>query len=458
MLLIWGERTMSNGEENKVKVFVSCKEENYPIAKKIINKLDSYDGAYRLEFFLAEDIKKGDDWQDAIDSALDQSDLFLLLLMDESADLNWCLYEAGRFGDGKPMICLHAPDTELPDPLRRYQSLKIRLDDLKDFLKEFFGETRYYPNKKPLNKKLAINDNEIKEIGDRMCEWFYEAPSDPPPTFFGYYLVLRIHDPDAIVDDIIPADAEIVETDSASMKNFELEPYPPGGQPPHWKWSDILNKANRPEDELWIAQLARAISQACKGYQFDPIQGCFMALDSGKIFLPVLRRRLDKINGEKEFLIMFVEQISWGIVGMDEELRRLIQSMIIGRRFRWEIIEPYLKTYIPSWENTEPQEPEFERLTNAISYIEQEAAASGVLGEEKLLSSFRGEQKITVKKLLDEWKNLRGPIYNAITSREIKDIKRYLETLRHLNNQFMVVAAERFLELHKSFLEAERKI
>jgi len=84
----------------------------------------------KVEVFLSEGIKHGDNWRRAIEDALDDADWFILLFPRTQEDWSWCHEEAGFFRgrlhpDGSRLVVLHRRNEPIPDPLRDFQALGI---------------------------------------------------------------------------------------------------------------------------------------------------------------------------------------------------------------------------------------------------------------------------------------------------------------------------------------------
>ena len=146
-------------DDNIVRVFVSHRHEDSPIAEGLKSLLEPW-GAGRLQLFLSEEITPGDDWLEWIHSHLETADLLLFLYTVEDARWDWCLYETGLFegkGDGK-LVVLHPPEIQRPRPLTHLQMIEITSQNVERFITDLYGTTFYYEKKSPsLNPVLAEN-------------------------------------------------------------------------------------------------------------------------------------------------------------------------------------------------------------------------------------------------------------------------------------------------------------
>ena len=103
-------------------VFLSHKTEHAPAAQALAAALGIV--VPRDEIFLAEEIRKGDDWRANVDQALAEAKCFVLLYTDVRLDWSWCFFEVELFDalpPGKPrrpIYCLHPPDVPPPSPRR----------------------------------------------------------------------------------------------------------------------------------------------------------------------------------------------------------------------------------------------------------------------------------------------------------------------------------------------------
>lgn len=299
---------MNDSPRDIVNVFISHKHEDAQVAKDIKEKLSVYSGD-RANFFLSEEIPPGDQWFQWIESHLAQSNLLFLLFTNPTADWDWCLYEAGMFtrigGESeRRVVCLCNPEAEPPAQLKHLQAVKTTLDEMKEFLRLFFGSTVLTAVKTPINERLANNDNELTSAASEMCNLL--APRIPQWRYYTNYLLLNVQDPSLITGDRIPDNARIESTRRESMAMFGLQEKPPDRE--KWAWAELEARAQRPEDKEWVEDLAKAIHAASQGHTVESIGGLFVALDSGKSYRPVLHRLDLEPDGSMGFTVIFVEQ------------------------------------------------------------------------------------------------------------------------------------------------------
>ncbi len=453
---------MDNQKNNEnIKVFISCKSNHYDIAEKIINKLDAYDAADNLSFFLARKIEKGKKWKEQIENEIQNSDFLLMLLLDKDKDLDWCLREAYMMNILKrPVICLQAEDneqhTELPEDFKEIQKLKLEIKDLTAFLKDFYGTNKYYPGKKAINLKLSNNENETVEIANSIYNWCVIREKEHHK--FGRNITLRFKYSKNMDTSKIPDDAEIIETDRFSFRIFGVRPTPPAGKN-HWLWSDLLEKAGISPYSPWISQLTKSIFKACEKKTHDPIQATFVSLDStGRTYLPVLERHRSISNGEMEISIIFVELFHREIDNIPEDLKKLGESMNIAKKLRWEVLVDYLDKRLPAWQVNIPSENDFSELQNEYLSIVEEAKGVYLGDSEALIPIFKpGEERNQFLRIYSEMKNIQEPIINSLKDRHIEDIRKNLEKLRQINNEYLILATKKMLDTFEKIFNEEKE-
>lgn len=295
---------------SKTKIFISRKEEDWAIGRRIEKILSLY-GADRLHFESSRQIAEGTKWREAIANKLKEADILFLLFTDPSAKWDWCLFEVGLFmplGKRKqrPVICWHTAKTLPPGPLQDLRSVQTEPQEMKDFLRKFFG-TSEITGKPPINKSFAENDEKLSEVAEQLCSEL-QSVSEPEGRFH-YNRRLKITlDPAKLEEHAIPQDA-LIEADEMTLEIFGLLRDPPDG---NWQWAKLESQMAGKGDDSWIPELADAICAACESHALQPIENTLRSLTSQKIYRPNVSWRDKKTDGMVTLEVLFIQQPAEG--------------------------------------------------------------------------------------------------------------------------------------------------
>jgi hypothetical protein len=87
-----------------------------------------------------------------------------------------------------------------------------------------------------------------------------------------------------------------------------------------------------------------------------------------------------------------------------------------------------------------------ERLHLAIQRIEAEGRDLG-FNRDILLAAFGPEDRSRVKQVIEEWGPLRGKLAEGVKAKNVGEILKVLEKLYSMNKDFLILAANRYIEL-----------
>ena len=147
---------MNQQAQEPYKVFISFKSAYKPMAEVFREQLDLL-GGNDIEINMSTDIAASKNWREWIREKIMDSNLLILLFTAPKGTWDWCLYEVGLFRepadlDKRPVVCVHNPNYETPDPIKDLQSVKANLDGLKEFLKKFYGTVDVLPDAVTMEK------------------------------------------------------------------------------------------------------------------------------------------------------------------------------------------------------------------------------------------------------------------------------------------------------------------
>ena len=264
-----------------LNLFISHRHEDYKIAKKFRDEFERISGP-ACNYFLAEEIRKGDAWRGRIVDTLDKADWFILLFTDPSQNWGWCMFEAGQFeasilkrpGRGRKerrLICIHSPQAPRPDPLEPFQGVFASPDDFVSLVREFseIVNPAIFKTKPDL----------LYEIAGNVCEQIKK----PEVLFQSNSLTLTVLSNQNPTKNKIPPTA-IIRGDRVTFRElFALL----GGQ---FKWEKVETAARKKLDTRWLPELTRAVHAANTRKNFSAIQATISNADSTRYYRPVIRK------------------------------------------------------------------------------------------------------------------------------------------------------------------------
>jgi hypothetical protein len=429
--------------EEKVKIFISHKHEDEYTALCIRDVLKGLDDpkSPRINFFLSEEILGGEDWYKWVKTRLVEANLLLLLFTDSSRSWDWCLYEAGLFDrltdeHARRIICLHSQSIDPPKPLKHLQAFSAKPERIRRFLEQLFIGRDLLGVTTPLAGWLERVPDQLDQLAERISLLIDRVPEKT--KYFNKYFFIKVRDPATLTEDWIPPDATVTATEE-TFAIFDKQ----GGP---WPWQDIEEKARRNEDQRWLKELARAIYSASKGDIPKPIQAIFHSLRDAKQYIPFLYR-VDKMpNGSFAFKVLLHEDVSWQLEEVPKKIRSLATSLLMGTRFRYELIEKYRDKFRNGY-NPETLERYCTEIRQIIIQIECEAASRGLLERYNLVESFNDSDREAVDGMYETWYELREQLMKGIDTKDQAIIHATLQELGKINKHYLEIASKRYHEI-----------
>lgn len=293
------------------KIFISKKEDDQLIAKRIRQELAPYLGD-NVEIKMSQDIPAGEPWKDWIIEELRQTDLFLLLITDMDKSLEWCLYEAGLFTpisdrEPRPTVCIYPAGKKTPTQIEDVQGVECTVDQIKAFLGSLFDGTLLG---KPINTVVAEDENKLLEISEKLVE--YLTPDNLSKTdrvYYTRYVSFKINLPEEDAKNI-PPECEVTG-DDLSLELFQLDRTRPGGKA--WTWDlfkpyleKTLKEAGS-DPELFFDDFQQSVLASCRGEKISPSQFYVRSLTSEKKYQPVIHRRDFLGNNSFRIRVLFIQ-------------------------------------------------------------------------------------------------------------------------------------------------------
>ena len=424
-------------DSNIIQVFVSHRIGDEDIARKVVETIRTFTGD--IVFHLSEDEPPGDKFPKWIRDKLRGSNFLLLLYTDPEENWDWCFYETGLFTPlneeetGRVVCIYNAQSGPPPRPLAELQAVESRNDRVKLFLKKLLTTTELTGADKPLREPGSVPDQALDSAAATISGLIGPATRITKrhnPTF-----VVRLSKEEGIVEGTIPNTA-IIESYRGALQLFEIDCE-------KITWGELKQKVRRQQGIYWIEEVERAIEEICSGSTPHPMISTFRSAEGGKIYRPVMVRT-DYLGGRPTaFYVAFVQQYApeaWGITDGTGHLYQLIR---LGVRFRWEIIEPFIRR--AARVNDDDAMRFCKQLRESIAAIEEEANIRGYLNEDFVIGAFRdSSDREIVTELFALWGAERNKISRAVEERDLGTLRSTLLGLRSLNGRFMKIVTREY--------------
>ena len=429
-------------QEKVVKVFFSYKKKDERAATEVVQLLRTFSAnklkiCYQADF--TEDIA-GRQWRQKIKEEVCGANWFILLLPDPSDDWDWCLYETGLFDhqttSADRVICLHHPNTDIPDPIKDYHHVPANVPDVEDFLKMVYLKDNPIPGLPALN---PFAESEIPRIAREIV-----STIRPPFTLFQEiyepWIALKVDYADKLESKEGLDDSMIESANQYALALFDY-----ADQPSTWgQLRGYISEAQG--DSRWRDEMFHVIRRIGQGRKFYPIQAVFQA-NNNKFYRPVVYAvdKVGRTGPATTFHITFSEDVTAiDSSAMPLELSRLATVLRFTFRFRWEILEKFIGKM--------NSDDDVERLDNALHRIETDWESRGIGKESKILNLFSDENKQRVLEMMLDWNKVKnkqknGTLENAIKNRDFYSCSELLKRFLPMNQEFLELVTDRFNDL-----------
>lgn len=429
------------------RIFISHKAEDHGIAvalRDILKDCDDEDHP-KLTFNICEEIPGGQKWYEWIRENLRTSNLLILIYTDPSRNWDWCLYETGLFDDlngvyHRRIICLHSSKTMPPGPLAEFQSFAATTDRIREFVNQFLIGKELLNLEEPVAKWLRKSPERLKKVVEEIRKLI-----DREAQRISYYckhIFIEVENPDqTMTARAIPSNAK-VKSDDASLEIFKKK------QREELTWQELKDKAEENEDRRWMDELAKAMRQVAKGDIPDPIQAGFPSLQGDKTYHPILYRADRMVGGNIEYKILFNEDVTWRLKGVPTKIGSLLTYLVMATRFKYEVIDAFRNAYTRCG-GAALDKTTFASTRQGILNIISEARSRGTIdrARESLIDLFHDQEKKEVNEMLGRWDKLGGDLLVKLQEQDTETVYGYMEELKEINKNFLIVGMKRFLEL-----------
>lgn len=432
---------------NSVSIFFSYKKKDESAAKEVVGILRKLSAeklkiTYQAEF--TNDIA-GKKWRDQIQKAVKEANWFILLLPDPSDDWDWCLYETGlfeaQFTMGDRLICLHHPDTEVPNPIEGYHAVAATVPEVEKFLRMIMIAEHPIPGLSAINRAI---EPDITLYAQSIVKAIRAPQKITVHEIFEPSVEIKIDSPMNLDDWESIDQARIIAANRAALELFGFYQKPV-------TWMDLINEVINIDsnDNRWREELFHVIGRIGTGRMFDPVQAVFK-IANGKIYRPVVCAiDRDGKNGPiNAYHITFTEEVGTiDPVNIPHRLMSLVTLVRFTFRFRWEVLEKYKSGGMT--------EDDVERMDNAMRRIKADAESRGISREDDVISLFTADKAKYISEMYTEWYKYKnddgsGELDLAIANKDTQTIQRILNNLLTMNQEFLEMASDRFSEMVSS--------
>ena len=426
-----------------VFVFFSYKDKDERAAKAIVNLLRKYSAEKLKITYQAEFTKEitGRQWRQKIKEEVCRANWFLLLLPDPSDDWDWCLYETGLFdrqaNSADRVICLHHPDTEIPDPIKDYHAVPATIPKVEEFLRMVYLEDNPIPGLPAINKAA---EDDIPTIAKQIVEAIRPPRKDLFRRIYEPWVELSIENADRLENRDDLDKATVRSANREALRLFDLDQQP-------GTWGELRRYIEEPPgDSRWREEMLEVIGRIAQGRRFDSIQAVFQA-SNGQIYRPVACA-IDRVGPKgpiDTFHFTFTQDVAAiDSTAMPQDLADLATVLRFVFRFRWEVLEKFGMSAMTV--------DDVGRLENALQRMEKDWESRGMGDKTMLIELFPADRKPRVVEMLRAWEKTRnkertGQLDVAIAKKDPKAIPVILKEFIGINQEFLEMLADRFREL-----------
>ena len=330
----------------------------------------------RLDVHICEDVLAGERWREWVAERIAQSQLLLVLLPRDTADLTWIAAEIGRFQAACPggrLVVLKHASAQLPDIVRDQQVVDASRDELQArFLAPLYRNPEFAGIPAPLNSR--VKDTELRHDA-KMIEDALLGIVDLRSEFFGEFLIVETTGLD--LKSAAGLDHAIVRAPSGCRRILDWNCR-------SFSWSELRARAaeERGKGTFWVSEMADVIADVARQSSARVMTSTFRARGkdtAGQIFRPQLDRVDFMEDTPVRYHFVFHEVLVPELVRGPEHIGEVFTLLYIATRVRWEVLNPFFvklaRDTPPSrWELTQEERRDLvARVSRSLRIIEHQA-------------------------------------------------------------------------------------
>ena len=462
-------RNAAEIHDRKIQIFLSYKLEDEKRANSLETALRSAaEGG--INVFRAKKIEPGIEWRKGIRQNISRSDILLLLYTDDSRNWIWCLFECGMFfGSDKdvesPLICLHHPEAELPDPLKHLKSFPATKENARELLKYILHD---YPRNRSLpliNPDLFGEDEAHRQLVELCCNQIMMAIGEKAERHYAHEACMKIT--------VRPSDV-IQNKDSSGRNTYDLQTDVRvelsrqlsailGMHKEIVTWSRLSKSTV--SDMRWLPALSCIVydfmhrTVACANV--GSILHMFRSNFNSRLYRPYVHQIDRGADGRCCFHVHFMEELCVDYKTLSPQLGSLFTGMTLGVRFRHELLKQYrgeLDNWVFCRQNCRDV---IKDIWHTIEQIEHESNARGI-NDPYLFPIAFAQHRQEISGMFDQWEGIRTQLVDLCSAcesceRDKKDKKarcerlnnmdQLLDTLWDMNGRFLFLTSARIHEV-----------
>jgi hypothetical protein len=449
-------------------IFVSHKSTDGDLAKDIVKLLRSQ--MNNVEFFMSEEIEKGDEWRAKIETALEQAAVLLLVYTDATYDWSWCLYEALLFDElvrrrdpeNRKLYCIHFPGSPPAGPLQNFQTIAATNNDIVSWLASFYQAT-----KQPAASFGGLEGTASK-IGQRLAE---SRPKEYATNNLRPSIRIQPawpkgddqHRPNwiqlAAIPPNLPLELSDVNADdiSASQLGFNQTP----GTMKIVPFLKRLDTEGSDVERGWITRFLESLQATLEGRMTDQ-NVVFFRSARGNILRPIIESITRSQDGlECTCRVVFVDAFSAPPTSNPSQLQLLANGLRLAVRTRLEVLDRYRgKMAQERLRLTRSRDPAEElgklhplggRVLEILRTIVLEAEMQGSHMDANAVALFDREDQIRYERIRESFKSMFAELPRVTQEEDqqrggkYRETEKLLDALFEMNKDYIRIAAPRFL-------------
>lgn len=467
------------------EIFLSHHHTEASLAQEIREFLEGISREIKVKTYVKKEEPEAD-FRKWINESVKPASMFIFLYTDDSRELSWAAHELGLFigthsgeiEEGKnhnlPIVCIKSHDiVQMPITMSHIAPISATEEELRGLLQDLLVSGKY-SNKIRLAKDALSPEKVLKEISEEAKKLSGMFRSQVHTQFFADRMIIKeicavpLSEFKETISPDYHAELKIFNPESKSYKRYVLDFSKVIIEAP----STIRNNLRLPEDRCYwgdfvsIAEetrkdgpsdrfnLAREIiTHASRNNHGGDAASMLLAEieRDRKIFQPVISRVEKQDRLPISYYILMLpdpRSIPNGITPENKVVEsfakdlKLVLLVRIARRFRWNILEPFIWEIILALNSKKEMGAIYQRLQSALADMEKEGEQSKLDDGNLAALDFPEEHRTDIVNLWLRYAELRPKLDQAIKDDDPKSVLEVLNEFQKMNRSFLATALE----------------
>lgn len=438
-------------EGEKFGVFISYSFEIESLARKIKDKLQVLDDENKLDIFLASELG-GRQYRAEIDRRLSTDHILLLPYPHRTMKLDWVCFELGGFRrDGTPICIMNTNLDRPPEQLAEWNAFKADTAELKRFFDMLFDQGKF-TNGVKINPKIKTDPDYRKRLNEAVAEIETEFAAF---RIDEKYFTSRIEV--ASPATLSPTGARIpskLDFETAEVYGSD-ETLAIFGVQNGASWKALKGMCSSHTNEDWLGEIEstlRLSKDKLLAHTLTPFRN-----KQRRTFIPVITRRESIDDAPSKLNVIFVEvteqtRISPDVFGnfdvMPAKWKTLFLLLDVGRRFRWDSIDPVRSNLRHRMQDVSREQwtTEAQRVLNYTKTAQRELMAIGMRGEAQFYDAFDDDIRTSLFNSMASYPTTERSFGKAIADGDQARALEELDKIADVNKAFLEHTAR---QIHK---------